>query len=186
MPDSSWLRSPHVVLRADLDPSRLAPSIRDAVRAVDPHLPLRGEATMNERLGRSLLEPRLRSLVFALIGGLALALAVTGIYGVTALQEAQRRRETAIRRALGAGRGRVVGTVLATGVGLTASGVTIGLAGAWLTTRTLGALLFQVDPRDPAVLGTVVALLAASALIACAVPVLRAVRVDPAAALRDE
>ena len=133
-----------------------------------------------------MLEPRLRSRLFALIAGLALALAVTGIYGVMAYHVDQRRRETAIRRALGARVGGVVGTVVAAGLRLVGTGIVVGTIGAVLMSHSLAALLFQVEPRDPAALITVAALLATAALVACAVPAARSARIDPASVLRDE
>ena len=133
-----------------------------------------------------MIEPRLRSRLFALIAGLALALAVTGIYGVMAYHVNQRRRETAIRRALGARVSGVVGSVVAAGLRLVGAGIVLGTIGAVLMSHSLAALLFQVEPRDPAALITVAALLATAALFACAVPAARTARIDPASVLRDE
>ena len=181
-----WMQSPYVIVKSDGDPSHLLPAIREAVKAVDPNLPLRDPATMNERLRRSTTEPRLRSLLFALIAGLGLALAVTGIYGVMAYHVNQHRRETAIRRALGAQASRVVGGVVLTGLTLVGSGITIGMVGALVLSHSLATLLFRVDPRDPVSLVTVAALLATAALVACAVPAVRTARIDPASVLRDE
>ncbi len=181
-----WMQTPYVIVKADGDPSRLVPAIRQAVKAIDANLPLRDLATMNERLRTSMIEPRLRSRLFALIAGLALALAVTGIYGVMAYHVNQRRRETAIRRALGARVGGVVGGVVAAGLRLVGTGIVLGTIGALLMSHSLAALLFQVEPRDPAALITVAALLATAALVACAVPAARTARIDPASVLRDE
>jgi putative ABC transport system permease protein len=181
-----WMQSPYVIVKSDGDASRLLPALREAVKAVDPNLPIRDPATMNERLRRSTTEPRLRSLLFALIAGLGLALAVTGIYGVMAYHVNQRRRETAIRRALGAQASRVVGGVVLTGLTLVGSGISIGMVGALLLSHSLATLLFRVDPRDPVSLVTVAALLATAALVACAVPAVRTARIDPASVLRDQ
>ena len=133
-----------------------------------------------------MIEPRLRSRLFALIAGLALALAVTGIYGVMAYHVNQRRRETAIRRALGAHVSDVVGSIVATGLRLVGAGIVLGTVGALLMSHSLAALLFRVDARDPGALITVAALLATAALLACAVPAVRSARIDPASVLRDE
>ena len=181
-----WLQSPYVIVKSDGDPSLLVPALRQAVKSIDPNLPLRDLATMNERLRTSMIEPRLRSLLFALIAGLALALAVTGIYGVMAYHVNQRRRETAIRRALGARASSVVGSMVATGFWLVGSGVFLGTVGALLMSHSLAALLFRVEPRDPVAVVTVAALLATAALLACAVPAVRTARIDPASVLRDE
>jgi ABC-type antimicrobial peptide transport system permease subunit len=168
------------------DPLRVMTAAKEAVRSLDPNLPLRDPATMNERLWASTMEPRLRGVLFAVIGGLALALSVTGIYGVMAYSVNQRRRETAIRRALGAHVGDVVGPMIARGFGLTAAGILLGSAGALMLTSVLSTLLFQVSPRDPAALAAVAALLSAAALLACVVPAMRTARIEPATVLRDE
>ena len=181
-----WWRSPFVVVKAAGDPGRLVAPIREAVASIDPNLPLRDVATMQERLRTSLLEPRARSLLLALLGGLATALAVTGIYGVMSYHVSQRRREIAIRRVLGAPASQVVRGSVASGLRLTAAGIGLGVAGALLTGRTLAAVLYSVNPRDPLVLLSVVGVLSGCALLACAVPTMRAVRLDPASVLRDE
>ena len=139
-----WMQSPYVIVKSDGDPSRLVPALRQAVKSIDPNLPLRDPATMNERLRTSMIEPRLRSLLFALIAGLALALAVTGIYGVMAYHVNQRRRETAIRRALGARASGVVGSMVAAGLRLVGTGIVLG---------TIGAVADVAQPRDPALSG---------------------------------
>jgi predicted permease len=181
-----WMQTPYVIVKSDGDLSGLLPSIRQAVKTIDPNLPLRDVMTMNDRLRTSMIEPRLRSRLFALIAGLALALAVTGIYGVMAYHVNQRRRETAIRRALGAHVSDVVGSIVGTGLRLVGAGILLGTVGALLMSHSLSALLFRVDSRDPGALIMVAALLATAALLACAVPAVRSARIDPASVLRDE
>jgi putative ABC transport system permease protein len=143
-------------------------------------------ATMDERVYRSAAAPRFRGLLFSLLGGLALVLAVTGIYGVMAYHVSQRRRETAIRRALGARSGQVVGATIRAGMRLTLGGVALGALGALASAHSLSALLFQVDPRDPFVLVGAASLVTLASLAACAVPAMRAARIDPATILREE
>ena len=182
-----WMRSSvrrHRV--AGGDPWRFVPAASGIVASLDSRVPLRDVSTMNERLQLATAIPRFRGLLFSLLGGLALALAITGIYGVMAYHVSQRRRETAIRRALGASVGQVVGMVLGSGMRLALAGVVLGAIGALLTTRSLSSLLFRVDPRDPSILVASAVLVTLSALIACALPALRAGRTDPAAILRDE
>ena len=154
--------------------------------SLDPRVPLRDVATMAERVHRSTAVPRFRGLLFSALGIVALLLAVTGIYGVMAYHVSQRRRETAIRRALGARGGQIVRTTLMAGLRLAFAGIVLGAVGAVAVTRSLSALLYQVDPRDPTILGAGAALLATTALIACAWPAIRAVRVDPSTLLREE
>ena len=181
-----WMQTPYVIVKADGDPSRLVPAIRQAVKAIDANLPLRDLATMNERLRTSMIEPRLRSRLFALIAGLALALAVTGIYGVHGVsREPAPTRDGNPPRARCA-RERRGRHVVAAGLRLVGTGIVLGTIGAVLMSHSLAALLFQVEPRDPAALITVAALLATAALFACAVPAARTARIDPASVLRDE
>jgi ABC-type antimicrobial peptide transport system permease subunit len=180
------LQAPYIVIQSNENPAPLVPAVRAAVASLDPRVPIRDVATMTERLHRSTAVPRFRGLLFSALGTLALLLAVTGIYGVMAYHVSQRRRETAIRRALGARAGQIVRTTLTAGLRLAFAGIVLGAVGAVAVTRSLSALLYQVDPRDPAILAGGAAVLAMTALIACAWPVVRAVRVDPSTLLREE
>jgi putative ABC transport system permease protein len=178
--------SPFVVLQTSGDPAQVVSSVRESVRQLDATLPLRDVATMETRLRESTLAPRFRGLLALALACIGLALAVTGIYGVMAYHVDQRRRETAIRRALGAGGGQVAGAVVRSGLRLAAAGVLLGCVGSFALTRSLSTLLYQVTPHDPAVVGIAAAILAATAAAACAIPALRAARVDPVTILRDE
>jgi predicted permease len=181
-----WLQSFYVVVSARGDPAGALRDARQTVRSLDAGLPLRDAATMRGRLHDSLTEPRLRALVFVLIAGLALALAVTGIYGVMAYHVQQRQRETAIRLALGATARDVVGGTVGMGLRLTLAGIVLGTLGAMALTRTLSAVLFQVTPRDPGSFALSAALLVATAALACGLPALRSARIDPSELLRED
>ena len=181
-----WMQSFYVVLRSQGDLSRVLANARATVQSLDSNLPLRDPATMSTRMRDSMVEPRLRSLVFALIGGLALALAVTGIYGVLAYQVNQRRHETAIRRALGATLPNIVGIVLASGLRMTLGGIVLGATATFWLSRSLSTVLFQITPQDPGSFATVAVLLTVAALLACILPALRSARIEPAAVLREE
>src|SRR5688572_28579570 len=137
-------------MKASVEAAAIVPAAQAAVRSLVAQLPLREVATMDERLRSSMAAPRLQSLLLALMAGLALALAITGIYGVLAYQVNLRRRETAIRRALGATAATVIAATMASGLRLAAAGLVLGTLGAAALTRTLSAVLFQVSPRDPA------------------------------------
>ena len=178
-------RSPYVVVAA-ANAAALADPIRELVRTLDPSLPVRDVATMEERLRRSALVPRFRSWLASALAGIALLLAATGIYGVMSYHVNQRRRETAIRRALGAREGQIVANVLASGLRLAAAGLIVGIAGALAASRSLNSVLFRVDPRDPTVLAGAILALAVAALLACLIPAARAVRIDPAVILREQ
>jgi putative ABC transport system permease protein len=183
---SLWLKNPYVVVRTAGDPTASLAAVRAAVTAIDAGVPLRDVATMTERVRRSTTIPRFRGLLFSFFAVLALAIALTGIYGIMAHHVNQRRRETAIRRALGATSQQMLASTLGAGLRLALVGIGLGTGAALAVTRSMAALLYRVDPRDPTVLAGVAALLAATAVIACIVPALRAASIDPAAVLRDE
>jgi putative ABC transport system permease protein len=109
----------------------------------------------------------------------------TEVGGILAYHVNQRRRETAIRRALGAPAAHVA-TVVGAGLRLTLGGIVVGLAGGFALARTLSGVLYGVQPNDPAVFAAAAGILAIAALGACAVPAIRAVRIDPVSILREE
>src|SRR6185503_5392464 len=125
-----WLQSFYVVVKSRAEPTGLVPAVDDIVTSLDRRVPLRDVTTMNERLRRATAAPRFRGWLFSLLGALALVLAVTGIYGVMAYHVSQRRRETAIRRALGARGGQVLRATLAGGLKLAGAGILVGAVGA--------------------------------------------------------
>jgi ABC-type antimicrobial peptide transport system permease subunit len=141
---------------------------------------------MEQHLAFALLPARLAGWVLGVFGGVALLLAGLGLYGVMAYSVAQRRREMGIRMALGAGRRDVLGLVIGQGMRLAALGMAVGLAAALALTRLVRSLLYGISATDPATFAAVVLLLGAGALMACLVPALRAMRLDPASALRYE
>lgn len=124
--------------------------------------------------------------VFGSFAGLALVLAAIGIYGVMTFSVAQRNHEMGIRMALGAGRGQVLGLVIGEGMRSALIGLAIGLPGVYLVGRALKTLLYQISTVDVRAMSGVVAVLLASALLACYVPAQRATKIDPMAALRQE
>jgi ABC-type antimicrobial peptide transport system permease subunit len=121
--------------------------------------------------------------VFGLVAAL---LAAVGIYSLIAYSVAQRTREIGIRMALGADRGRVARIIVGEGVVLASIGLAVGLCGALLLTRTMEGMLYEVSPADPGVLAATCAGVLCVAVLATVVPALRALRVDPAVALRSE
>ncbi len=150
-----------------------------------------GAAYVSVRPLRELVDPNLRSwkfgaTMFAAFGLLALALAAIGLYSVIAYNVAQRTQELGVRIALGAGMGNVLRLIIGRGVGLTLAGVVIGSAIAWWAARWAEPLLFGQAARDPAVLGGVAFMLLAVAVLASAIPAVRATRVDPNVALRAD
>jgi putative ABC transport system permease protein len=141
---------------------------------------------MEEYLARTLTPKRLMMILLALFGGVALALAAVGLYGVMSYAVSQRTSEIGIRMALGAHPRDVLRLVVGQGMLLTAGGLAIGVGAAYALTRLMSTLLFGVSATDPATFGGVAALLAAVALLASWIPARRASHVDPLIALRYE
>jgi putative ABC transport system permease protein len=164
----------------------VAAALRSAVEAVDPELPLYDVKTMDEVVRGSIADRRLN---LALVGGfaaVALLLAALGVYGVLSYTVAQSTREIGIRMSLGAQRRDVFRLVVGQGALLAGVGMTVGLAGAFALTRLMASLLFTVGARDPLTFAAAPLLLLLVALAACAVPALRATRVQPVTALRAD
>jgi putative ABC transport system permease protein len=189
LPERQWQFADNLValvVRAHGDPSLLARSVRIAAQAVDPTQPVSALATMDEVVAQTTAQRRLALLLFGAFALVALVLAVAGIYGVLATMVTERTREIGVRAALGATPAAILGMVLLDGARLAGIGLAIGLVGALSLGRFLQSLLFGVGSADPVTLGGVVLLLAAVALAACLLPALRAVGIDPIAALRAD
>src|SRR6266850_7244599 len=174
-----------VVVRAQVGASALIPAMREAVRSLDPQLPLHFR-TLDQVFSSSLDQHRFSLVIFGVFGTAALLLAAMGIYGVTTYAVAQRTQEIGIRMALGAKMSDVLKLVLGSVMSLALIGAAIGLAGAYAVTRVMSNLLFEVAPTDLATFGAVSAILIMVALLACFIPARRATKVDPLVALRHE
>jgi putative ABC transport system permease protein len=175
-----------VVVRTAGDPSQLGGTVRSALREIDPALPAFSMSPLATVLDNSVAERRFSMLLLALFAVIALFLAAVGLYGVVAYSVSQRTREIGLRLAIGAARGDVLRMIVGGGMKLAAVGITIGLAGAVLLARLVGSLLFEVTPVDPPSYAATAALLLAVAALACLVPAMRAMRVDPIVALQQE
>ena len=176
-------------VRTTGDPKAFVGAIRQAVREVEPNVPINNIKTQIEQADETLSMERLFAKLMSLFGILAQQLASIGLYGVLAYTVSRRTHEIGIRMALGANRGRMLAMILRQGMTLTLIGVALGLAGAYVLTRYLGTLnsmLFEVQPRDPLTFGITAALLTVVALVACFVQARRATKVDPMVALRYE
>ena len=178
--------SMHIVLRSALPAAALQQAIATTVREIDPSLPIIQLRSMDDVLRDSVRRPRMLMELFAGFAGLALLLAAIGIYGVLSYMVKQRRREIGIKMALGAERSDVLRSVLRQGLTFTSFGLAAGLVAALVLTRFMKTLLFGVQAHDPPTLAGVAVLITAVATAASVVPALRATRVDPIVALRDE
>jgi predicted permease len=161
-------------------------ALRNQVRAIDPALPLFEAGPLQDAVDSSFDNRRAVMLLLAAFAGVALFLSALGIYGVLAYDVSQRTREIGVRGAIGASRGQIVGLILRQGLWKSGIGVLLGLIGAALLSRSLTTLLFNVRPTDPRVYAAVSAVLIGVALLASYLPALRASRIDPLLALREE
>ena len=175
-----------LVVRTNGDPLALAPVIREHVRLQDHDIPVSRIGTMEQVLLTSVAQQRFAMLLMAAFAGLALVLALVGIYGVMSYVVTQRSHEIGIRLALGAGVNNVLRLILKTGMSLTLVGIGIGLAVSWVVTRFLSSLLFGVTATDALTFVGVPLLLLLVSFVACYVPARRATKVDPLVALRYE
>jgi ABC-type antimicrobial peptide transport system permease subunit len=175
-----------IVLRGDGDPRTLVGPVRTALAQTDPDLALYWLRTFDESRKIKTAGFRLIGTMFMVFAGVALVLAAAGLYGVLAFHVGQRTREIGVRRALGAGDRRILRMVMrASGVQILL-GVVIGMTLLPLMGRGLGDVLGDVSPYDPGIYGIVVALMIVVAVLATLTPTRRALKVDPAAALRYE
>jgi putative ABC transport system permease protein len=170
----------------DRDPLAIAPAVQRIVRRVDRDQPVRLIRTMTDVIALTVGDRRQQTTLLVVFGALALVIATLGLYGLLAQTVSARGREIGIRMALGATWRNVMRIVMSRGVALTATGVGIGAVLAWLVTRALGTLLYGVSATDPLTFALVAGLLAAVSVVACAIPAVRAARVDPMLVLREQ
>jgi len=180
------VRGMTVAMRTQGNPLAMLSAAREAVHAIDRNLPLASVNTMDKLVEQSVGQRRLSMFLLSVFSAVAVVLASIGIYGVMSYSVTQRTRELGIRMALGAARTRVLALVVGQGMALAVTGVVIGLAGALALTRLLSSQLFGIGATDPATYTIVSVLLAGIAFLATLVPAMRATRVDPVVALREE
>jgi putative ABC transport system permease protein len=176
----------NLVVRTSQDPLSAVAAIRSRIQQLDPNQPLADVKTMDDVLAESLAPQRAPAWLFGGFSAIALFLAAIGIYGVLSYFVVQRSQEIGVRMALGAQRSNVLRLILGQGARLIGIGVAIGIVGGVWAARALTSLLFGVKSTDLPTFIAVSVLLAGLALVACAVPALRATRVDPLVVLRSE
>jgi putative ABC transport system permease protein len=174
-----------LVVRTAGDPKALVQTLRRLAHESNPDAPMKF-TTMQAMLSDNVAAPRFRTVLFGVFAGLAVCLAMAGVYGVMAYAVGQRSNELGLRIALGATTGSVVRLVLGQGLALACIGLGLGLAASIAGTRLLKSMLFQVQPNDPFVYIAVAVMLGMVALVAGYIPASRAARIDPVVALRQE
>jgi ABC-type antimicrobial peptide transport system permease subunit len=186
-PSEIWyVSSGALVVRTRLNSAQAIQQIRDAVKTLDPELPLYNAGTLVQRLDLPLFPARMAAAALGAFGLLALILAATGIYGVMAYAISRRTREIGIRMAIGASPSQVLGLIARRALMLIGSGTIVGLAVAMAAGRFLERILYGVRASDPVTLAIVLSLMLAIAALACWIPARRAVRINPVTALRQE
>ena len=173
-----------LIVRTDADPERFAGAIRNQVLSIDRDQPVTAVKTMEELLETSVGQQRITLLLLGVFAGIAVLLAVVGLFGVISYSVAQRTREVGIRRALGAQQSDILRLIVGQGIVLTIAGVAIGMGGAFAFTRVMKGLLFGVTATDPATFAEAAGLFVLIAFAASYLPARRATRIDPLAALR--
>ena len=194
VPHSQWhvatggnlIRGGFLVVRTAGDPMALAGAVRSEVRSLDPNIPVANIRPMTEVVAASLATPRLTGFLMGTFAAIALTLAAVGIYGVLSYLVARRTHEIGIRLAVGADRSQVLALVLKQGLTLAGAGIAVGMIAAFLLTRLMQSLLYQVGPSDPITFSVVTVALIVVSLLASALPAYRATRVSPLIALRTE
>jgi putative ABC transport system permease protein len=174
-----------VVLRAKGDPLALVSVVREAVQSVDPNLPVFNIGTMESQISQELVTQRLSVILVSLFSILALLLAAVGLYGLLAYSIAQRTREIGIRIAVGAGSGSILSLVVRQGLMIVGIGLLVGILGSIISTHLMQSLLYGVTGTDPTAILSATGVLGLAAFLACLVPALRAIRINPIIALRE-
>jgi putative ABC transport system permease protein len=192
-PDFIWNNVPttfgrtvKLAVRTSGDPLALASQVRTEIGRIDPQLAIESIATMTDRIGEVVAPRRFSVVTLASFASGSLVLAAIGLYGLLAFSVRERRREIAVRLALGAEPRSIVRMVVSQGLRLVSIGLFVGVVASYLVARAVASLLYQTESHDLVTFAAVPVVLALVALVACAVPAYRASRVEPLAALRAE
>jgi predicted lysophospholipase L1 biosynthesis ABC-type transport system permease subunit len=181
-----WASTLFMYVRTEGAPERLAAPVTEALRSVDPGVPLDDVASMEERMYASIAQPRQWAALLSVFAAAALGLAAIGVFGMLSYLVGTRQREIGVRMALGARRATVVRMVIASGVAHALIGTGIGLVAALLGLRIVTPVLYGVGAGDPGTLALAAVVLLGVALVACWLPALRAAGIAPIDAIRVE
>jgi putative ABC transport system permease protein len=175
----------NLLVRTDVPPLSMASVVQKQISAVDADQPVTSVQTVDQLMDSSRAQPRFTMLLLGLFSLAALILAIIGIYGVLAYSVAQRRHEMAIRLALGAERGDILRLVVRQGLGLALVGIAVGLCAAFLMTRLMSSMLYDVSARDLTTFAIAPVIFLCIALLASYLPARRATRLNPLEVLRE-
>jgi hypothetical protein len=175
-----------IVVKTTGEPTAIVGAVRQAVKQIDPDVPISNVRTESEYVSANAAQPRLNAVLLTVFSVIAIVIAAVGVYGILAYSVNQRMREIGLRMALGSSRAGVLRLVVREGMTVGLSGIAIGIAGALALGRTIASLVYNVRVYDPLTFVAVTLLLAVIALAACTVPAIKASRVDPQVALRGE
>jgi predicted permease len=175
-----------VLVKTEGDPRAFAPAFRAAALAVDKDTPIYQVITLREQLGQSIAQDRFNTVLLGIFSGVALVLAVIGLYGVLSYAVAQRTSEIGVRVVLGANAQEVLKLVMLQGWKLALAGIVVGWIGSAALTHMIEGLLFEITATDPLTFGMAALVLALAASFACWIPARRATKVDPIVALRSQ
>jgi predicted permease len=175
-----------LIVRTSGEPAPRLGAVRDLVQSIDKAMPIRNLGTVQEQLEQGLWAPRIGAGLLSIFGGLALLLAMIGVYGVMSYSVSQRTPEIGFRLAIGAQPSQVLWLVMKQGLIVAAIGAVAGIITSVLVGQLIASLLFGIKPQDPVTLLAVAVLLSVVAVVACYIPARRATRVDPLVALRAE
>jgi ABC-type antimicrobial peptide transport system permease subunit len=164
----------------------MVPALRRSVRNLDPRLAVAEVHVMGELVSEANARRRFQTSVLTMFGGVALVLAVVGLYGLMSYMVRERTMEIGVRLALGARSGDVLMLIVGEGIKVTLLGIAIGVGAALMLTRLLASMLFGIAPAAPAAFAVTSVVLIGAAILACCVPARRAMRVDPVVALRSD
>jgi putative ABC transport system permease protein len=176
----------YLLIQTATDPLSLQSAVRREIQALDPTAPVSDFRSMEQLIDNSTGQRRFSTVLLSIFAGVALALAVIGIYGIMSWSVAQRTQEIGIRMAVGADARGIFQLILGRGLKLAFAGLAIGLAATFALTRVLTTMLFEISPHDPWILAGASILMLAVTLAACYLPARRATRVDPIATLRTD
>jgi ABC-type antimicrobial peptide transport system permease subunit len=179
-----WPSTLYLYVRTAGAPNAVAPDVREALRSVDPGVPLDDVASMEDRLYQAVAGPRQWASLLSVFAATALGLAAIGVFGMLSYMVGTRRREIGVRMALGARRATVVQMVIASGLAHALLGTVIGLGAALVGTRLLSPSLYGVDATDPSTMALATMVLLGVALVACWLPARRAAGIAPMEAIR--